>query len=123
MAKGDDLEKRLVVFAVSVIELCNRLPKTQAGRHIGQQLLRSGTAPAPNYGEARAAESRSDFVHKLKIALKELNETNIWLKIAHRSDMISADVVQPIQRECESLSRILNASITTAKQKQPTKRR
>ena len=74
MAKGDDLETRLIDFAVRIIELCDRLPLSSAGNHIGRQLMRSGTSPAPNYAEARAAESQRDFVHKLKIALKEMNE-------------------------------------------------
>lgn len=75
MAKGDDIEERLVSFAVRVIKLCDSLPQTRAGSHIAGQLLRSGTSPAANYAEARNAESVNDFIHKLKICLKELNET------------------------------------------------
>ena len=71
MAKGDDIQERLINFAVSIINLCSELPKTQAGKHVAGQLLRSGTSPAPNYAEARGAESRNDFSHKLKITLKE----------------------------------------------------
>jgi four helix bundle protein len=70
MAKGDDIEERLVSFAVQVLELCERLPKSPAGTHLSGQLLRSGTAGAPNYAEARAAESAVDFIHKLGIVLK-----------------------------------------------------
>jgi four helix bundle protein len=72
--KADMLEDPLIRFAARVLKLTTQLPKTRQGRHIAAQLLRSGTAAAPNYGEARAAESRADFIHKLKIALKELNE-------------------------------------------------
>ena len=75
--KADELEERLIVFAVRVIKLTSRLPKTPAGKHIAGQILRSGTSPAPNYGEARGAESSADFVHKLCVVLKELNETFI----------------------------------------------
>jgi four helix bundle protein len=80
-AQADQLEQRLIDFAVRVIKLSAAIPKTTAGKHIANQLLRSGTSPAPNYGEARAAESHDDFKHKLGIALKELNETRIWLRI------------------------------------------
>ena len=75
MAKGDDIHDRLIDFSVAIINLSESLPKTYAGNHIAGQILRSGTSPAPNYGEARGAESKKDFVHKLGIVLKELNET------------------------------------------------
>ena len=81
MAKGDDIQERLIDFAVSIIQLTTKLPKSSAGKHIAGKLLRSGTSPAPNYAEARSAESSNDFIHKLKIALKELNETVVWLQI------------------------------------------
>jgi four helix bundle protein len=67
LAKGDDIEERLIDFAVRVIRVSKALPETPEGRYISGQLLRSGTSPAPNYGEARSAESKRDFVHKLKI--------------------------------------------------------
>lgn len=81
MARGDDLEERLVDFAVRVLRVVESLPATGAGLHVGNQLLRCGTSPAANYGEARGSESERDFVHKLRIALKELNEARVWLKI------------------------------------------
>ena len=80
MAKGDDIEERLIDFAVRVINLCGHLPDTAAARHVSGQLLRSGTAPAPHYSEARGAESSRDFIHKLGICLKELNELRVWLE-------------------------------------------
>ncbi len=80
-SQADELEERLIDFAVRIVKLSARLPKTPAGRHIAGQILRSGTSPAPNYGEARGAESTADFVHKLRIVLKELNETLIWLRV------------------------------------------
>ena len=76
-------------------------------RHICNQILRSGTAPAANYGEARGAESRADFVHKLKIVLKELNETVIWLEIIARSSLISAEFLSAIVAENRELCRII----------------
>src|SRR5438034_744290 len=80
-SQADELEERLVDFAVRIVKLSAGLPKTPAGKHVAGQILRSGTSPAPNYGEARGAESHADFVHKLRIVLKELNETHIWLRI------------------------------------------
>ena len=81
MAKGDDIQERLIDFAVNIIQLAAKLPRSSARKHISGQILRSGTSPAPNYAEARSAESSKDFIHKLKIALKELNETAVWLEI------------------------------------------
>jgi len=78
--KPQELEDRLIDFAVMVIGVVEVLPNSKAGNHIAGQLVRSGTSPAPNYGEARSAESRKDFIHKMKISLKELRESVIWLK-------------------------------------------
>jgi four helix bundle protein len=83
-----ELEDRLIDFAVAIIDVTEALPNSKAGNHVSGQLIRSGTSPAPNYGEARSAESRKDFIHKMKISLKELRETMIWLKIASRKRMI-----------------------------------
>src|SRR6188474_3307564 len=87
-SRANVLEERLIDFAVRIVRLSANLPRTAAGRHIAGQILRSGTSPAPNYGEARGAESQADFVHKLRIVLKELNETSIWLRIIERSQML-----------------------------------
>jgi len=117
MAKGDDIEERLVDFAVRVIALCDNLPNSRAGNHLAGQLLRSGTSPTANYAEARGAESNNDFIHKLKLCLKELNESNIWLKIITRSGMFPEPKLRPINQECSELCRIINASITTTKER------
>lgn len=82
MTKEDiifDLEERLIDFAVRTIRAVESLPKNKTGNHITGQLIRSGTSPAPNYGEAQTAESRADFIHKMKVCLKELRETRVWL--------------------------------------------
>ena len=113
MAKGDDIQERLINFAVAIINLSSSLPKTQAGRHVSGQLLRSGTSPAPNYGEARGAESTKDFVHKLGVVLKELNESGIWLEIIKRSEMSPIETFHSLQLECTELSRIIASSIRT----------
>lgn len=91
MSKGDkifDIEDRLIDFAVRIIRIAEALPKTKFGNHIARQLIRCGTSPAPNYGEAQGAESRSDFIHKTKVSLKELHETRIWLLMIVRTNLI-----------------------------------
>ena len=117
MTKGQDIEDRLIDFGVRIIKLCEQLPPSYAGQHLANQLLRSGTAPAAHYAEARGAESGKDFVHKLKIGLKELNESHVWLRMIGRSDLLQQERLQEITKECWELSRIINASITTAKKR------
>jgi four helix bundle protein len=114
-ARADELEDRLIGFAVRIIKLSANLPKTPASKHIAGQILRSGTSPAPNYGEARGAESNADFVHKLGIVLKELNETSIWLRIIERSQMLKRELLLEIMGESRELCRIFTASLKTAK--------
>jgi four helix bundle protein len=114
-SKSDELEKRLIDFAVRVIKLSARLPKTPAGRHIAGQILRSGTSPAPNYGEARGGESHADFVHKLGIVLKELNETKIWLRIIKHSELLKPNLLTGMVEENQELCRIFTSSLKTAR--------
>lgn len=114
--KANELEDRLIEFAVPIIRVADALPDSPAGKHVSRQLLRSGTSPAPNYAEARA-ESNADFVHKLKIALKELNETSVWLKMACRAELMKHERLEHLIDENQQLSRILNASITTEKKR------
>ena len=116
-SKADELEERLIDFAVRVVKLSAALPRTSAGKHIAGQILRSGTSPAPNYGEARGAESLPDFVHKLRIALKELNETRIWLRIISKSGMIEAQLLSNVIEENQQLACIVASSINTASRK------
>lgn len=114
-SKADELENRLIDFAVRIIRLADSLPDSPASKHISRQLLRSGTSPAPNYAEARGAESNADFIHKLKVALKELNETSVWLRMICRADLMKESLVTPLSDENQQLCRILNATITTSK--------
>ena len=114
-SQADDLEERLVRFAIDIVTLTGQLPQNFQAKHIATQLLRSGTAAAPNYGEARAAESRADFIHKLKIALKELNETAIWLRIVQGGFAVNADFLTRLVAENTELCKILVASIQTAR--------
>ena len=115
--KESDLEGRLIDFAVRIIYVAESLPKTKAGNHIAGQLIRCGTAPAPNYGEAQDAESRADFIHKMKVSLKELRETKIWLLITGKANLIKpASKLEPLIDESNQLISIFVASVKTAKQ-------
>lgn len=109
-----DLQDRLVDFAVRVINVVEALPESKAGKHVAGQLVRSGTSPAPNYGEAQSAESRRDFIHKMKIALKELRETQIWLQIIERKQMCDLTRMSEITNECDELIAIFVKSLQTA---------
>lgn len=113
-----DLEERLINFAVLVIGIAEALPGTRTGTHIAGQLLRSGTAPAAHYAEAQSAESRDDFIHKMKLSLKELRETRIWLRIVSRKALIQPpEKAHEALAECEELIRIFVKSIVTAESK------
>ena len=102
-------------YATRVIRLVEKLPDSRSGNHIAGQLLRSGTSPLPNHGEAQAAESRRDFVHKLGICHKELRESRRWLRLVQRAALIKPHRVQPLLDETEELIRIFSASVRTAK--------
>jgi four helix bundle protein len=111
-----DLEDRLLEFASAIIDLTEMLPATRAGNHVAGQILRSGTSPYPNHGEAEAAESREDFIHKLKICLKELRETRRWARLIQRKAWVKNETTLLfVLGECEELIRIFHSSIRTAK--------
>ena len=94
------------------------MPKTRAGNHISGQLIRCGTSPAPNYGEAQSAESRADFIHKMRICLKELRETRVWLLMIVKAHLIKKEsILKPLIDENNELIAIFVKSINTAKQK------
>ena len=112
-----DLQDRLIEFAVRVLNVVESLPNDRVGNHVAGQLVRSGTSPAPNYGEAQSAESRKDFIHKMKVALKELRETLVWLLIIQRKPLIEpTDKLDPLIQEINELISIFVASICTAKE-------
>jgi four helix bundle protein len=112
-----DLEERLLEYATRIIRLVERLPNTRAGNHVAGQLLRSGTSALPNHGEAQAAESVNDFVHKLKICLKELRESYRWLRLVQRVPLLPPKQIDPLVQETDELIRIFVASIRTAQRK------
>ncbi|MGA9119411.1 MAG: four helix bundle protein [Bacteroidota bacterium] len=117
MAKGDDILDRLIQFGVAALSFSNALPKTVAARHIADQLMRSATSGAPNYAEARTGESIRDFVHKLGIVRKELNESYVWLRILEKSGIGDNIELAALIKECDELCRIISASKKTAEQR------
>jgi four helix bundle protein len=118
-----DLEERLLAFTVRIVNVVERLPATRAGNHIGGPLIRCGTSPVANYSEAQSAESRTDFIHKLKVALKELRETRVWLRLIQRKAIAGApDRLAPLLAEGDELIAILVSSIKTAQQNEQSHR-
>jgi len=111
-----DLEKRLIDFSVLIIDLAENLNSSRAGNHLSGQLLRSGTSPALNYGEAQSSESKRDFVHKLKIVLKELRESYVCLQIIKRTKLSdSEEKLEAAMKEVNELISIFVKSIDTAR--------
>jgi four helix bundle protein len=114
-----DLEDRLLEYAARVIRVADALPATRAGRHVADQLLRCGTSPLANHGELQGAESRKDFIHKLGLCLKEIDEAWRWLRLIRSVPLLSPAKIDPLLSETEELIKIFAASIRTA---QRTKR-
>ena len=112
----DELLERLIDFAARVGKVVDALPDTRMGRHVGGQLVRSGTSPAPNYEEGCAAESRADFVHKLSICLKELRESRTWIRLIINTEMLPEHRMGELLDECHQLCNIIAQSIVTAKE-------
>lgn len=110
-----DLEDRLIDFACMCLEVCELLPHSKAGANLEYQLSKSGTASALNYGEAQAAESRADFLHKMKIVLKEISESRVNLKIIKRKPVVVHEKVEVAFNESDELMAIFLKSIKTAK--------
>ena len=109
-----DLEERLLNYAVMILQVVEQLPNTRVGSHIAGQLVRCGTSPLPNHGEAEAAESGDDFAHKLKVCLKELRESRRWLLLIRRAELLgNKRLVSASLQETEELIRIFFASLRT----------
>lgn len=121
-AANEALEERLLEFASRCGKVVDALPDTRMGNHVAGQLVRSGTSAAPNYAEACAAESRNDFIHKLGIALKELRESRVWLRLCVKHELLPTSRLSPLIQECLELMNILGKSIATAKANAPKAR-
>tara|TARA_R110002096_G_scaffold97694_13_gene217736 strand:+ start:1074 stop:1433 length:360 start_codon:yes stop_codon:yes gene_type:complete len=115
--KHYNLQSRLIEFSISIIDISNMLPKNYAGQHFSKQLIRSGTSPGFQQAEAQSAESNKDFIHKLKIGIKELREAKVNLEIIHRKFLPSENKVQHTLKESDELVAIFYSSIRTAKAK------
>ena len=111
-----DIRDRSFEFAVRIVKLCQHLDKTPGvGRTLGQQLIRSGTSIGANLEEAKAAQSRADFIHKNSIALKEARETHYWLRLLAASEILPKERIMAIQQEAEEIMNIVGAIVRTSK--------
>lgn len=110
-----DLEDRLLEYSAGIISVVDNLKDSTGARHIGSQLIRSGTSPLPNHGEAEAAESWRDFIHKMKLCLKELRESRRWLRVIQKANLSQApDKVPTLIQETGELIKIFYSSVRTA---------
>ena len=116
--RHEELADRLLDFASRIGKVVDTLPNTRLGRHIAGQLVRSGTSPAPNYEEACSAESRRDFIHKLRICLKELRETRCWVQLIIKSELLPRAQMDSLHDESSQLCNIIGKSLVTAKSNQ-----
>ena len=117
-----DLEERLLEFAVRIIRVAESMKRSRAGKYVADQMLRSGTSPYGHHGEAEGAESRDDFVHKLRVCYKELRETRRWLRLTQRTPLVAKPaLLDGILKESDELVRIFSASIRTAENNRPQK--
>lgn len=116
--KGENISIRLRQFSVQVVRLSQTFPKGVASKHIVQQLVRAATGGGSNYEEARGAESRADFVHKVAVANKEMREALYWLRLAKDAELVANTNVDPLVREADELVAILTSSIRTAKNRE-----
>ena len=117
--KGEDILERLLDFGARAGVVVDALPEGRLGRHVAGQLVRSGTSPAANYSEGQAAESREDFCHKLGIALKEMRESHVWLRLIIKARLLPDHRLADLLDECDQLIRILASSIVTTKRNHP----
>jgi four helix bundle protein len=110
-----NLEERLLEFAARIIRVSESMKRSRAGNHITDQLLRSGTSPFGHHGEAEGAESRDDFIHKIKVCYKELRESRRWLRLVQRAELITRpNLLDGLLNEADELVRIFASSIRTA---------
>lgn len=115
-----DLEERLMEFAVRIIRVAESMQRSPAGSYVADQLLRSGTSPYGHHGEAEGAESRDDFIHKLKVCYKELREARRWLRLVQRVPLVAKpELLEVLLTEAEELVRLFSASLRTAENNRP----
>jgi len=110
-----DLGERLLDFATACVKFSGKLSRTAISRYFAGQLMRSSSSAGANYYEACGAESRADFAHKLQIVLKELRETEYWLKLIGRAGLLPAEDISRTAQEADELARIIAKSVLTVK--------
>ena len=120
--KGDDIAMRLLEFSCQVLRVVSALPADRSGKHIAGQLIRCGTSGGANYEEARAAESRADFAHKVAVAAKEVRESKYWLQLIETAGLVPEIDLRGLVGEGRELTAIPGASVRTARQS-PSRRR
>ena len=118
--KGENISIRLRRFGAQAVRLCQTFPKGPAAKHVVSQLVRAATGGGANYEEARGAESRADFIHKVGVANKEMREALYWLQLVQDADLVVSADINTLVREADELVAILTASIKTAKQREGT---
>lgn len=117
MERNKQFDERYLAFGAAVLRLMKQLPHDKVGAHVGDQLFRSGTSVGAHLQEARAAESRADFIHKMSMALKECREAKYWLALVNEAEIVSMENVADLLREADELVAILTRSVLTAKAK------
>ena len=115
--KGDDIAERLLDFATETLLVVGGLPKSLEAKHVARQLTRSGTAGGAHYAEARGAESRADFAHKVLLAAKEVGESVCWLTLIERARFSRRPTLRQAIGEGGELVAILKASARTARKR------
>jgi len=119
MAENEkDIGKRLILFAATIIRLLEDVKTSKPAKHIADQLLRSSTSVGANYEEARAAESRADFIHKMQVSLKEMREAYYWLCLIVEASLVNTDESECLCDEARQLRAILSKAVVTAKANQ-----
>ena len=117
MEEKRKLDERLLEYGARIVRLVGSLPKTLVGKRIGDQLLRSGTSAGANYEEAQGAESKDDFIHKLHISVKELRESNYWLRLLIKAGVVPPHRMAGLLDESDQLRAMLSKALATAKGK------
>ena len=115
MERNKQFDERYLAFGAAILKLLPQLPANKVGAHVGDQLFRSGTSVGAHLQEARGAESKADFLHKLQMALKEMREAKYWLSLTSLGEVLSLEKVAPLLQESDELVAILTRSVITAK--------
>ncbi len=116
-SKADVNSERMLGYAASIVQLVSGIPQSQINRHIYLQLFRSASSIGANYEEARGAESRQDFIHKLQVSLKEARESHFWLRLILKANIDTSEKAQQLLSENRQLCDILAKSIKSVKAK------